>query len=263
MGLDPSIDLLSRWGLPQSAEGLRRFCEATLEAAGEAVAVFKPQAGFFEAFGPEGMAELAGAVAGAKARGALALIDAKRGDVGTTMEGYARAMLGPESGFGGDAVTAAPWMGFAALGPLLARAREVGGAVFVVVRSSNPEGAGPQNARHADGRTAAEAIADEITAFNAAAAASVGPACAVVGATLAPADVSAILSRLPRSLVLAPGVGAQGASFADVAMRFGAAAGRTLPSVSRAILEEGPDVGRLRTAILRARDEAFAMANAH
>ncbi len=260
VGLDPTRPLLRQWGLPDDAEGVHRLIATVLEAADGEVAVFKPQCGFFEAFGAAGMGELARAVETVREQGALSLIDAKRGDIGTTMEGYAEAMLGEGSGFGGDAMTATAYLGFSALGPLLARAREGSGAVFVVVRSSNPDGAALQDARLADGRAVAEALADDITAFNVAAGAAMGPACAVIGATLEAPMAQATLARLERSLILAPGVGAQGASFADIAERFGPAAARALPSVSRGILQEGPSVTRLRDAIRRSRDEAWRMA---
>ncbi len=260
VGLDPTRPLLRQWGLAEDAESVHRLIATVLEAADGEEAVFKPQCGFFEAFGPAGMVELARAVAAVRDQGALALIDAKRGDIGTTMEGYAEAMLGEDSGFGGDAMTATAYLGFSALAPLLERARERRGAVFVVVRSSNPDGAALQDARLADGRAVADALADDITGFNATAGVAIGPACAVVGATLEAATATATLGRLEQSLILAPGVGAQGASFADVADRFGPAAARTLPSVSRGILQEGPSVARLRDAIGRARDEAWRMA---
>ena len=259
VGLDPSRALLRHWGLSEDAEGVRRLVGTVLEAAGDGVAVFKPQCGFFETFGAAGMAEMARAVKEVRERGSLALIDAKRGDIGSTMEGYAEAMLGEESGFGGQAMTAVAYLGFSALGPLLDQAVRTGGAVFVVVRSSNPDGMALQAARLADGRMVAQALADEITAFNAAHGAAVGPACAVIGATLERADAEAILERLETALILAPGVGAQGASLADVAERFAPAASRTLPSVSRAILQEGPSLGALRDAIARSRDEAWAL----
>ncbi len=259
VGLDPSRPILRQWGLPEDARGVRRLCEAVLEAAGEEVAVFKPQSAFFEAFGAAGMTELARVTRAIGERGALSLIDAKRGDIGTTMEGYAEAMLGDDSGFGGGAMTAVAYLGFSALAPLLDRAARVGGAVFLVIRSSNPDGAALQTARLADGRSVAEALADDITAFNAAQGQSVGPACAVIGATLEKSVARAILARLPSALILAPGVGVQGASFADVADRFGSASSRTLPSVSRGILQAGPRIADLRQAIRQARDEAFRL----
>jgi orotidine-5'-phosphate decarboxylase len=218
--------------------------------------VVKPQAAFFERLGPAGMAQLARVTAAVRERGALSLIDAKRGDFSETMKGYAQAMLGAESGFGGDAMTVTAYLGFGALRPVFERAVATKGAVFVVVRSSNPEGRALQDARVADGRAVADTLADEITAFNAALGSPLGPLCAVMGATIDAAQ-AATLARMPRSLFLAPGVGAQGASCEDVRRTFGAAASRTMPSVSRAILRQGPSIAALREAINRWRDAAW------
>ncbi|MGA0607882.1 orotidine-5'-phosphate decarboxylase [Phenylobacterium sp. VNQ135] len=259
IGLDPSEALIRRWGLSADAEGLRTFCGRVLDAVGDLAAVVKPQAAFFERFGAEGMAEFGAAIRRIRAQGSLALIDAKRGDVAGTMEGYAAAMLGQDGGFGGDAVTLNAYLGFDALQPVFERAQAEGAGVFVVVHSSNAEGRTLQCARHPDGRTVSEALADAVTRFNGPSTA-VGLLGAVVGATLA-ADDAGLLDRLPRSLILAPGVGAQGASIADVAARFGAARGRVLPSVSRDVLARGPEPDVLREAILRYRDQAWALSD--
>ena len=258
LGLDPSADLLRAWGLADDAKGLRRFCEVVLEAAGDRLAVIKPQAAFFERLAAAGMAELARAVAGIRAQGALSLVDAKRGDVDSTMEGYAEGFLGVGSGFGADAMTVTAYLGFGALKPVFERAAATGSAVFVVVHSSNPEGRSLQDALHPDGRTVSEALADDITAFNAALGPRAGPIGAVVGATIDPAHAP-ILERLSQSLILAPGVGAQGASLPDVGANFAATRRRTLPSASRGLLRHGPTVAGLRQAIDRYRDQAWRM----
>jgi len=105
LGLDPSEDLIQHWGLDDTVDGMRRFCETVLDAAGDRVSVVKPQSGFFERLGPHGMDVMAGSISQAKSQGCLALIDCKRGDFSRTMSGYASAMLGEGSGFGGDAMT--------------------------------------------------------------------------------------------------------------------------------------------------------------
>jgi orotidine-5'-phosphate decarboxylase len=220
-----------------------------MEAAGDRIAVVKPQSAFFERLGSPGLSELAKTVATIREQGALSIIDCKRGDVIDTMEGYAGAMLGQHSGFGGDAMTVTAYLGFGALRPVLDRAAKCNGAAFVVVRSSNSEGCSVQDARLADGRTVADALADEITAFNTALGDQIGPVGAVVGETV-DGIAANVLARLPRSLILAPGVGAQGASLDDVRNNFGTAIGRTLPSVSRSILRHRPSLAALREAIV-------------
>jgi orotidine-5'-phosphate decarboxylase len=230
-----------------------------MEAAADRIAVVKPQSAFFERLGPPGLLELERTVAEIREHGALSIIDCKRGDVIDTMEGYAEAMLGPHSGFCGDAMTVTAYLGFGALRPVLDRAAECCGAAFVIVRSSNSEGCSVQDARLADGRTVADALADEITAFNTALGHEIGPVGAVVGATVNGIAAN-VLSRLSRSLILAPGVGAQGASLDDVRNNFGPAIARTLPSVSRSILRHGPSPAALREAIDRYREQAWRVA---
>ncbi|MDB5396309.1 MAG: orotidine 5-phosphate decarboxylase [Rhodospirillales bacterium] len=258
LGIDPAVELLQQWGLPLDAKGLGRFCDIVIEAMDDRVAVVKPQSAFFEQFGPEGMQELARVVAMIKDRGALALIDVKRGDIGHTLEAYADAMIGPNSPFGGDAMTASAYLGFGALQPLLKKAADRGAGVFVVVRSSNPEGRALQDAKLADGRTVATALADDITAFNASVTTGVGPIGAVMGATMEGTAVETLAS-LPNALILAPGIGAQGATFDDLARNFDDAVQRTLPSVSRGILGKGPNVADLRKSIELHCDQARRM----
>jgi orotidine-5'-phosphate decarboxylase len=248
LGVDPAPELLSQWGLPQSAAGLRGFCDRLMEAMGDRVAIVKPQSAFFEQFGPDGMSELARVVKTIQQQGALALIDCKRGDIGHTLDAYADAMIGPDSPFGGDAMTVTAYLGFGSLKPVLKKAVERDAGVFVVVRSSNPEGRGLQDARLADGRTVATALADDIAAFNAALGEGVGPVGAVMGATIE-GDATETLNHLSNALILAPGIGAQGATFDDLARNFGAALPRALPAVSRGILAKGPSVAALRAAI--------------
>ena len=250
VGIDPSIELLAQWGLPASAAGIGAFCDIMVEVMGERVAIVKPQAAFFEQFGPDSMRELARLVRNVQARGALALIDVKRGDIGHTLDAYADAMIGPGSPFGGDAMTATAYMGFGSLKPLLDKAVARNCGVFVVVRSSNPEGRALQDAKLADGRTVATSLADDITAYNNAVGTGVGPVGAVMGATLEGAATET-LAHLPNALLLAPGIGAQGATFDDLARNFGPAARRALPSASRSILSKGPSVAALTEAIKR------------
>jgi orotidine-5'-phosphate decarboxylase len=248
LGVDPAVELLRQWGLPLDAGGLRGFCDIVMEAMGERVAIVKPQSAFFEQFGPDGMAELVRLVGLIKERGALALLDVKRGDIGHTLEAYADAMIGPDSPFGGDAMTVSAYLGFGALKPLLKKAADRKAGVFVVVRSSNPEGRTLQDALLADGRTVATALADDITEFNATVTEGIGPVGAVMGATIE-GTATATLASLPKSLILAPGIGAQGATFDDLARNFGPAVERALPSVSRGVLGKGPSVVELRKSI--------------
>jgi orotidine-5'-phosphate decarboxylase len=240
VGIDPSADSLRGWGLPDDAEGLQAFCERMVEVCGPLVACVKPQSAFFERHGPAGMAVLRRTVEAARSHGALVIIDGKRGDIESTAAAYGDAFLGPHSPFGGDAVTLHAYLGFGSLAPIVERARREAAGVFVVVRSSNPEGSELQQARMPDGRSVAAHLADQITAANREGGESgLGLIGAVVGATLG-REAADIAAQLPNSLMLVPGIGAQGATIPDVRRDFGVHFARVIPSLSRAIARAGP-----------------------
>lgn len=260
VGIDPAPETLKLWDLPYSAEGVRVFGLEMVEALGDRIGLFKPQVAFYERFGWQGLKALEEVVRHIRSADALALADVKRMDIGHTLEAYAAAWLGEDAGLPVDAITLGAYMGSGSLRPVVARAIAAGAGLFVVVRSSNPDGILLQNARQEDDRTVADALADDLTAYNAAHLTDerIGPVGAVVGATLDDAD--AVLERLGTSLILAPGIGAQGASMKDVRQRFGSTAcKRTLPTVSRQIGHAGPAKARIREMADALRDEAFAL----
>lgn len=251
IGIDPSAESLSGWGLTDDINGLRAFCERLVEACAPLIAAIKPQSAFFERHGPAGMQVLRDTVAAAKSHGALAIIDVKRGDISTTAAAYADAFLGPNSAFGGDAITASAYLGFGSLDPIFAVARREDAGVFVVVRSSNPEGSELQQAELPDGRSVAEHLADEIAARNRAEAPNgIGLIGAVLGATMGE-EAGRLADRLPNALLLLPGIGAQGATIADMRSQFGAHQSRVIPTISRGIARTGPAAADLRRAVER------------
>lgn len=257
LGIDPTPQLLKAWRLPHSAVGLAQMCEIVAEAAEDHLAIVKPQIAFFERFGSKGIQVLEKLIDAFHERGTLVLVDGKRGDIGSTVEAYARAYLGPDSAFHADAMTAHAYLGFGSLKPLLTHAVGAGAGVFVVVRSSNVEGIPLQTAvLNNDGRTVADSLAEMITEFNSQTSASeIGPVGAVVGATIEN-DLLSTLERLPQSLILAPGIGHQGATYEDLQRRFERHAARAIPSSSRAVLDRGPDVEQLRSEIIKQCEEA-------
>lgn len=266
VGIDPHAALLADWGLPDDVAGLERFTRTVVDALAGQVAVLKPQSAFFERYGSRGIAVLERAVADARSAGALVLMDAKRGDIGSTMAAYAAAYLDPVGPLFSDALTLSPYLGFDALRPALELARENGSGVFVLARTSNPEGAGVQNAVRPDGPTVAEDVLGRLRAENAGAA-PLGSFGAVIGATLgtrphasgppagsaapAPPETSASSAFSVGGPLLAPGIGAQGATAADLPGIFGGALRDVLPSVSRGVLRHGPDAAALRDAAAR------------
>ncbi len=261
VGVDPHAGLLEQWGLPDDVEGLRAFTDTVVSALADRVAVLKPQVAFFERHGSAGIAVLERAVATAREQGALVLLDAKRGDIGSTMQAYAEAYVGPRPALPVDAVTASPFLGFGSLRPLFDLAAANGAGVFVLALTSNAEGPQVQHARGADGRTVAAAILADLAAENAGAE-PLGSMGAVVGATIDPTrldgDLAAVLAAVNGPL-LAPGVGAQGATTDDVRRVFGEARRSVLPSVSREVLRAGPSVPALRDAADRLRDQLAAV----
>jgi orotidine-5'-phosphate decarboxylase len=255
VGIDPHPGLLAQWGLGDDVEGLGRFADTVVEALAGRVAVLKPQAAFFERFGSAGVAVLERVIAGIRELGGLSIVDAKRGDIGSTMSAYAQAYAGQGSSLAGDAVTVSPYLGFESLRPVLSLAAETGRGVFVLALTSNPEGATVQHARGPDGRTVAQTVIDAAGAENAAAGrlGTLGSVGVVVGATVQGLGREHELSGLNGPL-LAPGIGAQGATAADLRAVFGTALGDVLPSSSREVLAGGPGIDGLRDAAERALD---------
>ena len=243
-GIDPSAALLEAWGLHDSAEGLRSFCATCVEGLAGVVGVVKPQVAFFERHGSDGLAELERLIAEATAAGLIVIADAKRGDIDSTAAAYADAWLGDASPLAADAVTVHPYLGLGALAPLVHLASANGRGVLVVARSSNPEGRDLQQAVTAGGSAVEDMLLAEIAGLNSSSEVLAGTVGAVVGATLEPSEFA--LSQLG-GIILAPGLGAQGAGPAEVAARFaGCRPGTVLPSSSRGLLNEGPDAAALR-----------------
>ncbi len=256
LGLDPSPALLDAWGLEDSVEGLRHFCFTTFDAAADQLSAIKPQSAYFERFGSKGIAVLENCIAAIRDRSSLALLDVKRGDIGSTNAAYAQAYLDPRGPLNSDAITVHPFLGFHALAPLVEQVKKTQTGLFVVVLSSNPEGKLIQNARVFTDTTVVESLCDAISATNQALCPNaLGPIGAVVGVTAE--GVSETVERLPRSLILAPGLGAQGGDFATIAKRFKKANERVLPISSRGVLSQGPDVKKLREAIRMHRERSW------
>jgi orotidine-5'-phosphate decarboxylase len=249
VGIDPHQHLLDLWGLPDTAEGLASFTYGVVDALAEHVAVFKPQSAFFERFGSAGIAVLEQATIRLRDAGALVIIDAKRGDIGSTMAGYAAAYLAEKGPLACDALTVSPYLGFGSLQPAIDEARASGAGLFVLALTSNPEGPQFQSARTTAGPTVAGAVLDGLRDLNADAD-DLGSFGAVVGATIKSTGENLDI----RGPLLAPGLGAQGGTAAGLVEVFGDALRNVVPSSSREILSAGPDAGSLQDAAARAND---------
>ena len=253
-GIDPHAGLLQAWGLPDTVAGLETFALTAAEALGPAVAAVKPQSAFFERFGSRGVAVLERTIRACREAGALVVLDVKRGDIGSTAQGYADAYLDPASPIAADAITASPYLGFGSLAPMLDTARKHDAGVFVLALTSNPEGPQFQHATAADGRSVAATVLDSLRAANGDAR-PLGSFGAVVGATIGGVDVDLDIN----GPLLVPGIGAQGGTADDVRRIFEGVLDRVLPSSSREILAAGPDRAALRAAAERVTAEFAAL----
>ncbi len=251
VGIDPHPELLRAWNLPETVAGLEVFVHTAVEALAGSVAVLKPQSAFFEAYGSAGIAVLERLISDARGAGALVLLDAKRGDIGSTMAAYAAAYLTEGSPLAADAVTLSPYLGFSSLQPAIETAKINGRGVFVLALTSNPEGPALQHAVAADGRSVAKTIVDGAGAQNRNDR-PLGSVGLVVGATVGRTDVDFAAVNGP---LLAPGLGAQGGTVADLRVVFGDNLSGVLPATSRAVLQAGPSVAALRSAALVLADQ--------
>lgn len=268
IGLDPFPERIPALFGDARADAcaLARFGEAIVEIAARHAGVLKPQLGLFEPYGPEGVRIARELCAQAQSRSMVVILDAKRGDIGSTAEGYARASLGPAPGFNADCVTVNPYLGRDSIEPFLALAEARGKGVAVLVRTSNP---GARDLQDLDcggaplWRRTAEMIAPASGRLKGAAGWS--GLMAVAGATY-PEEARTLRAILPGALFLVPGYGAQGASAQDAIAGFVERAGRReggIVASSRALTypqaaERAGTLADWRTAI----DEAMAAAAA-
>jgi len=245
VGIDPHPASLAAWGLENDLDGLEHFSRGLVDAVGAHVACLKPQSAFFEAHGPEGLGVLARVLGDIASTGALSILDVKRGDIGSTMVAYARAYLADDAPLAADAITVSPFLGFGTLTPALDLAEKTGRGLFVLTRTSNPEGAGVQLAHRPSREVGAvRTVAQDIVVAAAAANAAAGSALVglVIGASLKTLDVDLVGFD---GWVLAPGIGTQGGEVAHLRELFGASLHRVLPTASRAVADAGPNCSKV------------------
>jgi orotidine-5'-phosphate decarboxylase len=251
VGIDPHSHLLRTWGLNDSALGLREFALRVVEAASGLVSAVKPQVSFFERFGARGFEVLAEVTQFAHSEGLIVIVDAKRGDIGTTMEAYFEAWFGEHSGFYADAITTSPYLGLGATTRAFSKWAEEGKGFYSLVATSNVEGEAVQLAQ-TNGRTLAADQFEQLIQLNQGAQGPIGSFGAVLGATV-DLESFGVGERHGKGPVLAPGFGAQGAKLTDAKAIFGGMSGAVSYSVSRSILEAGAN--DLPSAIKRANSE--------
>jgi orotidine-5'-phosphate decarboxylase len=246
VGLDPRLDLLpmelrgeSVLGRAAAASSVARFCKGIVDAVGPYVVAVKPQSAFFEALGSDGFRALEEVSEYARAAGLLVIVDAKRGDIGSTSRAYAEALLEPREGGAAlaDATTASPYLGLDSVEPFLAACRRHGAGVFFLVRTSNAGAVDVQDLALSDGRPLWHHLAELIREWGEPLVGEQGMSSvgAVVGATH-PRALSDARRLLPTTPMLLPGVGAQGATPADVARAFTAGQASALVTASRSVI---------------------------
>ncbi len=265
VGLDPRLEQLPEpfraraqaGSADAAADALIAFHRALLDVvAAQAVAV-KPQAAFFERLGAAGMRALNDAVTHAQSRGLLVVMDAKRGDIGSTAEAYADAWLrGGHRGTlaASDALTVNPYLGADSLEPFLEAARAVGAGLFVLVKTSNP-GAGLFQNHGVP--PLAEVVAGQVAAWGNPLREGSGWSAvgAVVGATR-PDELARFRALMPHTPFLLPGYGAQGGTAAGLAPAFDARGHGAIVNASRSVLNAHARVDLQHLAGWEARTEA-------
>ena len=245
VGIDAHENLLADNGFDISADGLESFSYAMLDQLQDEVSIIKPQVSFFERFGSEGFRALENILREANERGFLVIADAKRGDIGSTMEAYGLAWLAKEAPFVCDALTVNPYLGVGALSSAVAFASERGKGLFVLAATSNLEGLTLQSSIN-NGATVASQIAHEVEELNINTAISnsrFGSVGLVVGATvnlkqLGIDSLNADRESL-RTSILAPGIGFQGVELSRAKAIFGEVSGDVIYTVSRSALRNG------------------------
>ena len=243
VGLDPRLDLLpvelrgdAHVARSAAADAVARFCSGIADAVAPHAVGVKPQLAFFEALGADGLRAFEQVCAYARSAGLLVIADGKRGDIGSTARAYAAAYLEGDTPVA-DALTVNPYLGRDSLEPFIGACRREGGGIFCLVKTSNEGGGDVQDVRLSDGgllwqhvaRLVAELGEDLVGEHGLS---SIG---AVVGATH-PRAVGEARRLLPRSILLLPGIGAQGASAADVARAFTSGPASALVTASRTVI---------------------------
>jgi orotidine-5'-phosphate decarboxylase len=228
VGLDPVVEQM-----PAEVDGdLYAFCSGIVDAVAPYAVAVKPQSAFFEAHGADGVRAFAEVCEYARAAGLIVIADAKRGDIGSTARAYVRAFI-PLA----DAVTLNPYLGGDSVEPFLEACRREGAGIFCLVKTSNPGSADVQDVALADGRMLWQHVAELVRGWGEDLIGERGLSAvgAVVGATF-PREVAEARELLPRSVLLLPGIGAQGGSPAEVAAAFAAGPASALVSASRSVI---------------------------
>tara|TARA_R110000868_G_scaffold241497_1_gene496213 strand:+ start:214917 stop:215765 length:849 start_codon:yes stop_codon:yes gene_type:complete len=201
VGIDPVLERIPAEIQGEPIERVREFCLGVLDAVSDVMGVVKPQSACFERFGAAGYAVLEEVIGRANELGLVVILDAKRGDIGSSAGHYAAGA----KFMGADWITCSPYMGRSSIQPFL----DAGLGVFALCRTSNPDADELQSLIVDDGATLAQHTAKMIAGLG-------NQVGAVVGATNTASETEALRSAMPGAMFLVPGVGAQGGTVEDV-----------------------------------------------
>jgi orotidine-5'-phosphate decarboxylase len=220
VGIDPHPGQIPALFGGDTPDGLEAWGKAVIDATLGHAGIVKPQVGLFERHGWQGMRALAHVCDAAKAAGLIVLMDAKRGDIGSTAEGYASAYLKADATFPCDALTVNPYMGLDTLEPHVRAAEANGKGVIVLARTSNP-GSADYQARDLEGAPLYARVVESLAPMAARLKSQSGWSglMLVVGAT-GPDEARRLRALSPDTLFLVPGYGTQGAGAGDAVAGF-------------------------------------------
>jgi orotidine-5'-phosphate decarboxylase len=246
VGLDPRPELLpvelrgdTHVSRGAAADAVARFCRGLIDAVAPYVVGVKPQLAFFETLGADGMRAFEDVCEYARTVGLLVVADGKRADIGSTARAYADAYLEPrEHGPAPvDALTVNPYLGSDSIEPFVAACRRSGAGLFCLVKTSNAGSADIQDLALSDGRRLWQHVAELVAEWGEELVGERGLSSvgAVVGATY-PRPVAEARRLMPQAIMLLPGIGAQGATPADVARAFTSGPASALVPVSRSVI---------------------------
>lgn len=254
VGLDPHLALLPdefavardpAASRSERARAIGDFLCGIVEVAGGRVPAVKPQSAFFEVFGADGVAEFERVVAASKDAGLLVVGDVKRGDIGSTAAAYAQAFLrgveGQDPRTLCDSITVNPYLGSDSVAPIIDECAATGGGMYVLVRTSNPSSAEFQALETGgEGVHLSDRVAEAVRRWGDGLVGECGWSSvgAVVGATH-PAELARLRELMPRTPLLLPGYGAQGAGASDIVGGFKGGLHGALVNSSRGILFAG------------------------
>lgn len=254
-GLDPKLAFIpqhildaavEKYGktLEAAAEAVLQYNKGLIDALADVIPAVKPQAAYYEQYGWAGVKALYETVQYAQSKGLFVIMDAKRNDIGATMEAYSTAHLGTvevfgetAEPFGSDALTVNGYLGTDGIKPLLnvCKARDRG--IFVLAKTSNPSSGELQDQKLESGKTVYETMADFCEEWGAETRGKYGYSAvgAVVGATY-PAQLQELREKAPHTFFLVPGYGAQGGGADDAAPAFDKNGLGAIINSSRAVL---------------------------